>query len=89
MKIKKLKIIEEGRICSPEELKKIQGGGNPCTYTGCNKYENCGWFSYESCIVASAAYGYENRNGSITCNQGYSYSTTGTTPCGASMAYHS
>ncbi|WP_165042846.1 hypothetical protein [Dysgonomonas sp. ZJ709] len=72
-KLKKLKILEEGRMCSPEELKKIRGG---CSsgYTGCNKYSSCGLISLVSCNP-SAAYGYESDGSGTNCASGYSYSS--------------
>jgi len=89
-KIKKLKIIEEGRY-SKEELKQIRGGCN--NFTGCNKYSNCGWFSHTSCQKVGA-YGYENDPGSgtTTCDSGFSYSSCEFkvyTSCGPNTTYKS
>lgn len=97
-KIVKVKILEVGRICSVEELKQICGGsgngseGNSgaCTFTGCNKYDNCGWFSYDTCSKVSAHYGYENDGSSILCSIGYSYSSCALkqyTSCGGDKKY--
>lgn len=38
-KLKKIRIIEDGRICSPEEMNELKGGD------GCNNYESCGLIS--------------------------------------------
>jgi len=80
--MKKIRIIEVGRVLGPEELtteelKKINGGTCPGSYTGCNSYNNCGWTSYESCSKTSA-YGYESDgSGNTTCSTGYTYSSCG------------
>lgn len=92
MKKLKIKIIESGRILSPEEFKELKGGA--CAYTGCNKYDNCGWFSYEYCKQPAAAYGYESNGSSITCNEGYGYASCGIgannyTICNAGKTYKS
>lgn len=90
MKKLKIKVIESGRILTPEETNELKGG---CySYTGCNRYENCGWFSYESCKPA-AAYGYVSNGSTVICNNGYHYSSCGTgnnyTICGSEMTYRS
>lgn len=97
-KIGKVKILEVGRICTPEELRQICGGSGidgesnsgACTFTGCNKYNNCGWFSHETCSQVSAHYGYENNGSSILCSDGYSYSSCSLrtyTSCGGDKTY--
>jgi len=71
-KLKKLKIIESGRICSPDELKYVRGG---CSggFTGCNDYYNCSILAYTTCNPGlSLSYGYES-NGSTHCYVGYTY----------------
>lgn len=99
-KIKKVKIVEVGRICSADELKQICGGSGyggedysgACTFTGCNKYNNCGWFSHETCSQVSAHYGYESNGSSILCSGGYSYSSCSFkkyTSCGSDTTYKS
>lgn len=102
--VKKIKIIEAGRICSPEELKEIRGGfsgsgidegGSGCNYTtGCNTHESCGWFSYETCKQVSVSYGYESSESGILCNAGYYYASCGFrgrnhTTCGGEDSYAS
>lgn len=83
-KVKKLKIIEEGRICNPEELEEILGG------TKCNKYDNCGWFFHETCRIATSAYGFESYGGKIYCDEGYYYSSCSFrrySTCGGAVMY--
>lgn len=90
MKKLKINVIESGRILTPKEFKELKGGA--CSYTGCNKYDNCGWFSYESCKTTAAAYGYESDGSSVICNDGYHYSSCGVgkyTTCGAGQTYKS
>lgn len=90
MKKLKIKVIESGRILTPEEFQELKGGS--CTYTGCNTYDNCGWFSYESCRPA-AAYGYESNGSTVICNVSNHYVSCGRgnnyTICGGGKTYRS
>lgn len=86
-KLKKIKIIEDGRICSPQEMNQIRGGeydDNCPSFTGCNKYDNCGLSSLVSCKPA-AAYGYESNGSETNCAKGYDYKSC----CSAFSKYFS
>lgn len=76
-KIKKFKIIEEGRICSPEEMKEIVGGylscsdGNSLTVcptdwflASCQPAATSG-YSEEFCLQLPPTY--------IVCSEDYKY----------------
>lgn len=71
-----MSIVEECALLL--KMDSLHGG------TGCNKYNNCGWFSYESCIPASATYGFQSDESGVTCNKGYTYAT-----CGLIISYSS
>lgn len=90
-RLKKIKIIESGRSYSPEELRKIVGGSSCYSFTGCNKYDNCGLLGYESCKSSPTThYGYEDDGGDITCSIGYSFSSCEGrvyTSCGSGKLY--
>lgn len=90
-KLKKFVIVESGRICSQEELRRIVGGSSCYEFTGCNKYDNCGLLAHESCKSSPTThYGYEDNDGNITCNLGYSFSSCEGkmyTSCGPGTSY--
>lgn len=76
-KIEKFKIIEEGRLCSPEDLNKIRGGCG-VQYSTCNTgstYKECVKGVWITCTQTSLVNGYENYGpgGSIICTGGYTY----------------
>lgn len=81
-KIPKINIIEPGRICSPDELKQIIGGGYGCTSgtyidVSCfDTYQNCNNDGHESCHQQGWA-GYQNycENGehTLSCGEGWNY----------------
>lgn len=89
--LKKIKVLEEGRLCISKEMKKLYGGCS--SFTGCNKYGFCGLLGYTTCQKAeTAAYGYENDGSTITCGSGYYYSSNEDEPattCAANKAYKS
>lgn len=90
-KIGKIKLIEAGRMNVIEETKSLRGG---CAshVTGCNNYRECFILGgYTNCVPsAAAAYGYEvGGDGTIYCNIGYAYSSTGVEMCGGDRLYKS
>lgn len=98
-KLKKLKIIEEGRICSSEEMKSIVGGsGFDCSsgFTSCtSKYTSCPGSTFTTCHETGFA-GYGSGGGSTACSSGFSYTSCSSiiilgskSVCGSSMSYTS
>jgi hypothetical protein len=75
LKLKKIEIIEEGRICSQEELNRIKGGtcSSPA-YTSCQSgYLTCNQLGYVSCTPVPSMSGYEHSGSGTFCDSGYVY----------------
>lgn len=90
--MKKLKVIEAGRILTSEELSNIYGGDDCPQYIGCNTHDDCLTANhYVTCRMRG--YGYET-NGDVTaCNIGSHYasctSKTSFATCSTSESYGS
>lgn len=72
-KLKKIKIIEDGRICSPEEMNSIRGGYTcpGAVYTSCENESK-----YTTCREMPSVTGYSiDDDGKETCSIGYIYIT--------------
>jgi hypothetical protein len=75
-KIAKIKIVEEGRLFSPEESNRIRGGCS--TYSTCStgsSYKECSNGVWITCSQTPSVTGYHNYGpgGSIFCTGGYTY----------------
>lgn len=74
-KLKKFKILEKGRICTPEELNELKGGKNNCDYnyvTCMSGYMTCNELGYRSCKPTSLS-GYTSNGSNTYCDSGYTY----------------
>lgn len=89
-KLKRLNVIEEGRICTPEELKEIVGGYTTCSggiYASCttNALTTCsktGYTGYVSGPPECPSY--------VSCPVDYAYTscnTSGKQTCSSNTKY--
>lgn len=87
-KLKKIRIIEDGRICSPEEMNEIRGGETCQTV-----YIHCvSGIAVVSCQQTSLS-GYESDSTGVFCGDTHEYNLCGWGSesygsCGAGTTYH-